>query len=136
MDIIRAVVFYLKRCRSIGVGFFINMSRKDEYLMPVNEQERRGDGVYSLTYEYLLKKYGLTITFKEAAAELGVYWENIRKLCKRGDIAAQKVGKSWLLTTKALADYIDHGPANKTLTLVLPSIKDKGRGKRQKYVSL
>lgn len=64
---------------------------------------------HSPTYTYLLEKYGLTITWAQAATELGVYWENIRKLCKRGDIAAQKVGRSWMLTTKALADFIDNG---------------------------
>lgn len=65
----------------------------------------------SLTYDYLLDKYGLTISWEEAAAEMGVYWENLRKMCQRGEIRAQKVGRAWLLTTKALADYIDHGPA-------------------------
>ena len=64
----------------------------------------------SQTYSYLLDKHGLKISFQDAAKELGVYWENLRKLCKRGDIDARKVGKKWLLTTKALADYIDHGP--------------------------
>ena len=64
----------------------------------------------SLTYSYLLDNYGLVISFQDAASELGVYWENLRKLCKRGDIDARKVGRSWLLTTRALADYIDHGP--------------------------
>ena len=63
-----------------------------------------------LTYSYLLDNYGLVISFQDAASELGVYWENLRKLCKRGDIDARKVGRSWLLTTRALADYIDHGP--------------------------
>lgn len=61
----------------------------------------------SLTYAYLLDKYGLKITWEEAAAELGVYWENLRKMCKSGDIAAQKVGRKWVLTTRALADFID-----------------------------
>lgn len=67
----------------------------------------------SLTYAYLLKKYGLTISWKEAAKELGVYWETLRRLCARGEIPIEKVGKSWLLTTKALANYIDYGPASK-----------------------
>ncbi len=65
----------------------------------------------SLTYAYLLGKYGLIISWQEAAAELGVYWEQIRRMCAKGDIDTQKIGRSWLLTTRALADYIDHGPA-------------------------
>jgi excisionase family DNA binding protein len=76
----------------------------------------------SLTYDYLLNKYGLTISWQDAARELGVYWENLRKMCQRGEIRAQKVGRAWLLTTKALADYIDHGPAEK-----LPPAKNKRR---------
>ena len=67
----------------------------------------------SQTYAYLLEKYGLKISFKEAASETGVYWETLRRLCARGEIPIEKVGRSWLLTTKALADYIDYGPASK-----------------------
>ncbi len=78
----------------------------------------------SQTYQYLLDKYGLTISFRQAAEELGVYWENLRRLCKTGDIRADKVGRAWMLTTKALADYIDHGPV--TPQAPAPS----GRGKR------
>jgi len=78
----------------------------------------------SLTYQYLLEKYGLTLTFQEAAQELDVYWENLRRMCKTGEIRAEKVGRKWVLTTKALADYIDHGPV--TPQAPAPS----GRGKR------
>lgn len=76
----------------------------------------------SQTYQYLLDKYGLTISFHQAAEELGVYWENLRRLCKTGDIRADKVGRAWMLTTKALADYIDHGPAQQA-----PSPRERGR---------
>lgn len=65
----------------------------------------------SLTYQYLLDRYGLTVSFQQAGKELGVYWENLRKKCQSGEIRANKVGRKWLLTTRALADYIDHGPA-------------------------
>ncbi len=67
----------------------------------------------SLTYAYLLKKYGLVISWEEAGEELGVYWENIRRMCAQGEIPIGKIGRSWLLTTKALADFIDYGPASK-----------------------
>ena len=76
----------------------------------------------SLTYQYLLDRYGLTISFHQAAKELGVYWENLRRLCKTGDIRADKVGRAWMLTTKALADYIDQGPAPQA-----PAPKERGR---------
>jgi len=63
-----------------------------------------------MTYEYLLKKYGTTLTFKEAAIELKLHWQTIRQMCLRGEIKANRTsvprGK-WILTTKALADYID-----------------------------
>lgn len=67
----------------------------------------------SLTYAYLLKKYGLVISWDDAAKELGIYWETLRRLCAQGEIPIEKVGRSWLLTTKALANYIDYGPASK-----------------------
>lgn len=85
---------------------------------------------HSLTYAYLLNKYGLKISWEEAAEELGVYWENLRKLCKNGDIIAQKVGRKWVLTTKALADFIDNGAAVKVA--VEPEKKKRGH---HKYVS-
>lgn len=93
----------------------------------------------SLTYAYLLGKYGLTMTWEEAAKELGVYWENIRKLCKRGDIAAEKVGKSWVLTTRAIADFIDHGSISKRAERLKHAQKQTKRQKMhgyQKYVTL
>lgn len=92
------------------------------------KKKRERDGVNmpdrSLTYSYLLDKYGLTLTWKQAAGELGVYWENVRRLCQRGEIQAQKVGRAWLLTTRALADYIDFGPAGER-----PRRQGHGRGK-------
>lgn len=75
-----------------------------------------------LTHKYLLDKYGLTITFKDAAQELDVYWENLRTKCRTGEIRANKVGRKWMLTTKALADYIDQGPAPQA-----PAPKEKRR---------
>lgn len=82
----------------------------------------------SLTYSYLLEKYGLALTWEQAAEELGVYWERIREKCRAGDIAAEKVGRKWVLTTKALADYIDQGPAERQNVIPIT--------KRRKYVSI
>jgi len=82
----------------------------------------------SLTYQYLLDRYGLTISFQDAAEELGVYWERLRERCRSGEIRAEKVGRSWMLTTKALADYIDHGPAERPAPVP--------QGKRRKVLSL
>jgi len=79
----------------------------------------------SLTYSYLLEKYGLAISWKDAAEELGVYWENVRKMCQRGEIRAHKTGRAWLLTTKALADYIDHGPANNREEAAPPKVRPR-----------
>lgn len=64
----------------------------------------------STTYEYLLQKYGTTLTFEQAAKELGLYWQTVRVMCARGDIPARKAGRKWVLTTKALAIFIDEGP--------------------------
>ncbi len=94
---------------------------------------------HSLTYSYLMEKYGLVISFRDAANELDVYWENLRRLCQRGEIKVQKVGRAWMLTTKALADYIDYGLAggSKGSNNVLNMEKSTGRKcKSIKYVSL
>lgn len=61
------------------------------------------------TYEYLLNKYGTTLTFQQASKEIGVYWQTIREMCLRGDIRAARAGRRWVLTTKALAEYLDAG---------------------------
>ena len=62
------------------------------------------------THSYLLEKYGVTLTFEEAAYETGLYWQTIREMCARGEIAAIKAGSKWILTTKALAKFLDNGP--------------------------
>ena len=59
------------------------------------------------TLEYLLKKYGATLTFDEASKELNLHWQTIREMCARGEIKAKKAGRKWVLTTKALAEYLD-----------------------------
>jgi len=61
------------------------------------------------TYEYLLQKYGTTLTFEQASKEIGLHWQTIREMCARGDIQAIKAGRKWILTTKALAEYLDNG---------------------------
>ena len=60
------------------------------------------------THEYLLQKYGTTLTFEDASKEIGVYWQTIREMCLRGDIKAVRAGRKWVLTTKALAEYLDN----------------------------
>lgn len=59
------------------------------------------------TYEYLLNKYGTTLSFQEAQDEIGVYWQTIREMCLRGDIKTARAGRRWILTTKALANFLD-----------------------------
>ena len=63
----------------------------------------------STTYEYLLQKYGTTLTFEQASREIGLYWQTIREMCARGDIRTVKAGRKWILTSKALAEYLDNG---------------------------
>ena len=43
------------------------------------------------TYEYLLQKYGTTLTFEQAAKELGIPPTDNRVMCARGDIPAIKL---------------------------------------------
>lgn len=64
------------------------------------------------TYEYLLKKYGVTLTFQQASEETGIYWQTLREMCLRGDIKTPRAGYKWVLTTKAIAEFLD-GDSNK-----------------------
>lgn len=59
------------------------------------------------TYDYLLEKYGITLSFQQAKEELGLHEQTIQMMCRRGDIKAQRAGRRWVLTTKAIANYID-----------------------------
>ncbi len=59
------------------------------------------------THEYLLQKYGTVLTFQEAAKEIGVAWQTVRNLCLQNKMFALRAGRRWILTTKALADYLD-----------------------------
>ena len=67
------------------------------------------------THEYLLHKYGTTLTFQQASEEIGIYWQTIREMCLRGDIKAVKAGRKWILTTKALAEYLDGKKGEETV---------------------
>ena len=60
------------------------------------------------THEYLLQKYGTTLTFQQASKELHLHWQTIREMCLRGDIKTVRAGRKWVLTTKALAEYLDN----------------------------
>ena len=59
------------------------------------------------TYDYLLGKYGTTLSFQQAKEELGLHEQTIRMMCQRGDIRTARAGRRWVLTTKAISDYID-----------------------------
>lgn len=60
-----------------------------------------------MTYQYLLNKYGVALTFEQAAKELNLHWQTVRQMCLRGEIKAVRSGRKWILTTKALSDYIE-----------------------------
>lgn len=59
------------------------------------------------THEYLLQKYGTTLLFQQASEEIGIHWQTIREMCLRGEIKTARAGHKWILTTKALAVYLD-----------------------------
>lgn len=59
------------------------------------------------TYEYLLQKYGVRLTFKQAAEILGLHWQTVREMCLRGEIKTARAGRRWVLTTKAIAKFLD-----------------------------
>lgn len=71
------------------------------------------------THEYLLQKYGVTISFIDASKETGLYWQTLREMCARKEIDTPRRGRKWILTTKALADYLDN--VNKKEEIVIPN---------------
>ncbi len=80
------------------------------------------------THEYLLQKYGVTLTFEQASAETGIYWQTIREMCLRGDIKTTRAGRKWVLTTKAIAEYLDNGAPKETVVPI------RGRTPHKKIV--
>ncbi len=76
------------------------------------------------THEFLLNKYGTTLTFQDAASELGLHWQTIRQMCLRKNIRAIKAGRKWIVTTKAIAEYLDNG-AQDELIVQAPRSKFK-----------
>lgn len=79
------------------------------------------------TYEYLLQKYGTTLTFQQASGEIGLHWQTIREMCSRREIKAIKAGRKWILTTKALAEYLDQKDIKQEVVLQIPT---KGRHRK------
>lgn len=79
------------------------------------------------THEYLMNKYGTTLTFQQAAEETGIYWQTLREMCLRGDIKTPRAGRKWVLTTKALADYLDGETQKEVEVITLRT----GRGHRK-----
>ena len=79
------------------------------------------------THEYLLQKYGTTLTFEQASQETGIYWQTLREMCLRGDIKTPRAGRKWVLTTKALAEFLDR--ENQQSDKVVP-IAQKGKHKK------
>lgn len=74
------------------------------------------------THEHLLNKYGVTLTFQQASEETGIFWQTIREMCKRGVIKTPKNGSRYVLTTKALAQYLDQEEeAERTKETVMPT---------------
>ena len=69
------------------------------------------------THEYLLNKYGATLTYQEASQVTGIHWQRVRNMCLRGEIKAVKGGRHWIITAKALADYLDGITATETMSM-------------------
>lgn len=78
------------------------------------------------THEYLLQKYGPTLTFQQASEITGIYWQTIREMCLRGEIKTPKAGRHWVLTTKAISDFLDNGVSDqKEIAQPTPFVKRK-----------
>jgi excisionase family DNA binding protein len=53
-----------------------------------------------------------TLDLNEAATLLKVNPESLRRIAKRGDIPAKKVGKKWIFIESALEDWINESYTN------------------------
>ena len=64
------------------------------------------------THGRLLDAYGVTMTPEDAGNVLHLHPSTVRRLCQSGVLPGRKVGKSWVLPTVKLADYLEGGEAN------------------------
>jgi len=63
---------------------------------------------------------GRYISLEEAAAQFGISHSHLRLLARTGKLAATRIGKSWVTTPKAVADYLRDEP-----------LRRKGRPRKQ-----
>lgn len=77
------------------------------------------------THEYLLNKFGSTMTFEQASKEIGLHKQTIREMCLRGQIKTIRAGRKWVLTSKALAEYLDHETRKETVVPIKTGLGHK-----------
>jgi len=94
----------------------VELKKLNESITSLESSQRK---IPNATYEYLLQKYGARLTWQQASAETGIFWQTIREMCLRGEIKAVKAGRKWMLTTKALAEFLDNG-SQKNVTELIP----------------
>lgn len=88
------------------------------------------------THDFLLQKYGTTLSFEQAASELRLHPQTIRMMCQRGDIKTSRAGKKWVLTTKAIAEFLDSPSCGKAEPLRSLADRKKAVQKRRLDIDL
>ena len=63
----------------------------------------------TITTDYLISRYGVTITPKDAAKVLHQHPVHIRALCQSGKLPAVRIGDRWHIPTAKLAEIIEAG---------------------------
>lgn len=62
------------------------------------------------TADYLLDKYGLTMTPNDVGEVLHSHPSHVRALCQTGELPAFRLGERWHISTAKLAEIIDGEP--------------------------
>ena len=66
-----------------------------------------------------MKRPGNVMNAKEAAQFLGAHVETIRRLARKGEVPAYKVGKDWRFRREALVEWVDGHPVRQKLPNIL-----------------
>ena len=59
------------------------------------------------TYEYLMERYGVTMTTADVAEVLHRHPSHVRALCKQNELPGVRIGDRWHIPTAKLAEMLE-----------------------------
>lgn len=74
-----------------------------------------------LTFEQLIKKYGLIMTPGELSEVLGLSTDTVLRMLQRKEISARKAGSRWIIATESVINYLAAGNSEEKIINVKPN---------------